>query len=59
MLNKPRHPPPHGSDQRMKPQDAKPDTDARRAAARRTAWIVAIAAIAIYLLFFVAQGLSH
>ena len=43
----------------MKPQPAKPDIDQRRANARRTAWIVAIVAVAIYLLFFLSQGLSH
>ncbi|HST28737.1 MAG TPA: hypothetical protein VLK26_10260 [Rudaea sp.] len=43
----------------MKPQLAKSDADQRRAAARRTAWIVAIVAVAIYLLFFLSQGLSH
>ena len=43
----------------MKSQPAKTDTDQRRVAARRTAWIVAIVAVAIYLLFFLSQGLSH
>jgi len=44
----------------MKPQQsAKSDSDQRRAAARRTAWIVALVALAIYLLFFLSQGLSH
>ena len=43
----------------MKPASTKPDIDQRRAKARRTAWIVAVAAVAIYLLFFLAQGLSH
>lgn len=43
----------------MKPQPAKFDPARRRAAARRTAWIVALVAVAIYLLFFLSQGLSH
>jgi hypothetical protein len=43
----------------MKQQTAKSDPDPRRAGARRTAWIVAIVAVAIYLLFFLSQGLSH
>jgi CHASE3 domain sensor protein len=43
----------------MKQTSAKTDTDQRRAAARRTAWIVAIVAVAIYLLFFLSQWLSH
>ena len=43
----------------MKQQPAKPDADQRRAAARCTAWIVALVALAIYLLFFLSQGLSH
>jgi hypothetical protein len=44
---------------KMKQTPAKSDIDQRRAAARRTAWIVAIVAVAIYLLFFLSQGLSH
>jgi len=43
----------------MKQTSVKFDSDQRRAAARRTAWIVAIVAVAIYLLFFLSQGLSH
>jgi len=43
----------------MKQQPAKFDPEQRRASARRTAWIVAVVAVAIYLLFFLAQGLSH
>ncbi|HMM57938.1 MAG TPA: hypothetical protein PKD77_10195 [Rudaea sp.] len=43
----------------MKQTSAKTESDQRRAKARRTAWIVAVAAVAIYLLFFLAQGLSH
>ena len=43
----------------MKSQPAKTDSEQRRAAARRTAWTVAIVAVAIYLLFFLSQGLSH
>jgi len=35
-----------------------PDLDHRRAAARRTAWIFAVIAVLIFLLFF-AQALSH
>lgn len=43
----------------MKQTSAKSDSDQRRAAARRTAWIFALVAVAIYLLFFLSQGLSH
>ena len=43
----------------MKPQSATSDSHQRRANARRTAWIVALVAVAIYLLFFLTQGLSH
>ena len=39
----------------MKQTPAKSDIDQRRAAARRTAWVVAIVAVAIYLLFFLSQ----
>jgi len=45
-------------EQNMKTSVVKANLDQRRAAARRTAWIVAIIAAVIFLLFF-AQALSH
>ncbi|MGH8040836.1 MAG: hypothetical protein ACREPN_02195 [Rudaea sp.] len=42
----------------MAPLPANPDSKQRRAI-KRTAWIVAIVALALYLLFFLTQGLSH
>ena len=43
----------------MQKRSANFDPAQRRAAVRRTAWIVAGVAVAIYLLFFLSQGLSH
>jgi len=34
-------------------------TDQRRAGIRRTAWIVGAIAVAIFVLFFVEQGVLH
>ncbi len=42
----------------MAPLPVSPNSKQRRAI-KRTAWIVAILALAIYLLFFLTQGLSH
>jgi hypothetical protein len=40
----------------MNSRQLKLDPNQRRAAARRTAWIMAGVAVAIYLLFFLKQG---
>ena len=43
----------------MSKQHANFDIDQRRAGARRTAWIVGGIALAIYVLFFLKQGVWH
>ena len=43
----------------MNNQQRRFDPNQRRAAVRRTAWIVAGVAVAIYLLFFLKQGFWH
>jgi hypothetical protein len=40
-------------------QPANPDFDQRRAGIRRTAWIVGGIALAIFVLFFLKQGVWH
>ena len=35
------------------------DIDSRRAGIRRTAWVVGAVALAIFVLFFVKQGIWH
>jgi hypothetical protein len=35
------------------------DTDQRRAGIRRTAWVVGALALAIFVLFFLKQGIWH
>jgi len=40
-------------------QHANPESDQRRAGIRRTAWIVGGIAIAMFVLFFVKQGIWH
>ena len=43
----------------MNSQHIKFDPDQRRAGIRRTAWIVGAIAVAIFVLFFVEQGVLH
>jgi hypothetical protein len=43
----------------MNQQHANFDNDQRRAGIRRTAWIVGGIAIAMFVLFFVKQGIWH
>ena len=43
----------------MTDQQASFDPAERRAAVRRTAWVVAGIAVAIFVLFFVKQGIWH
>jgi hypothetical protein len=38
---------------------ASTNPDPRRASVRRTVWIVAAVALAIYLMFFLEKGLGH
>ena len=43
----------------MKTHPANSNIEQRRASVRRTVWIVAAIAIAIYLMFFLEKGLGH
>ena len=43
----------------MKTDSANFDNDQRRAGIRRTAWIVGGIALAIFVLFFLKQGIWH
>jgi type VI protein secretion system component VasF len=43
----------------MKAQHANFDNEQRRAGVRRTVWIVAGAAFAMFVLFFLKQGIWH
>ncbi|HEY2397223.1 MAG TPA: hypothetical protein VGH81_14775 [Rudaea sp.] len=43
----------------MSNQSANFDSDQRRAGIRRTAWIVAGMALAMFVLFFLKQGIWH
>jgi len=43
----------------MRQHPASTDPGQRRASVRRTVWIVAAVAIAIYLMFFLEKGLGH
>jgi len=43
----------------MRHHSASTDPVQRRASVRRTVWIVAAIALAIYLMFFLEKGLGH
>jgi len=43
----------------MRHHSASTDPAQRRASVRRTVWIVAAIALAIYLMFFLEKGLGH